>query len=123
MKRIGLCVDRENFGDFSMWNFYRNIQVNDANISVTAGVNALPLDGSKPGKKACLCLHARGPHVDIERSKSGNGFILLCHDSAGTEALKEAIAHLYRVIVLGKIDIRDLESIPDIKEEGGNDHD
>ena len=46
-----------------------------------------------------------------------DGFIVLCTGDDAVEALKQAISHLYRVIVKEKVDIREVEAIDGIRRK------
>ena len=115
MKTIGLKTDRLKLGKDHIWNFTRNIQVNDANVLVTASSTGSPVEGSDNKKRAGFCLHLGGPNMDLDPAEDGDGFIVLCHGKDAVDALKEAVSHLYQVIVKEKIDIREVEAIEELR--------
>ena len=117
MKTIGLKTDRLKFGKGHIWNFTRNIRVNEANVLVTASSTGSPVDGLVNRKRAGFCLHVAGPDINIEQAEDGDGYIVLCHGKDAVEALKEAVSHLYRVIVKERIDIREVEAIEELRRK------
>ena len=76
-----------------IWNFTRNIQVNEANVLVTASSTGSPVEGSAYKKRAGFCLYLGGPNMDVDPAEDGNGLIVLCHGNDAVEALKEAVSH------------------------------
>ena len=115
MKTIGLKTDRLKLGKDHIWNFTRNIQVNESSVLVTASSTGSPVEGSVNKKRAGFRLQLVGPNMDVEPAEDGDGFIVLCHGKDAVDALKEAVSHLYRVIVKEKIDIREVEAIDEFR--------
>ncbi len=115
MKTIGLKSDRLKLGKDFIWNFTRNIQVNEANVLVTASSTGSPVEGLVSKVRAGFCLHLSGPNMDLDPTDDGDGFIILCHGKDAVDALKEAVSHLYQVIVKEKIDIREVEAIEELR--------
>ena len=117
MKIIGLKTDRLKLGKDHIWNFTRNIQVNETNVLVTASSTGSPVEGSANKRRAGFSLYLGGPNMDIDPAENGDGFIVMCHGKDAVDALKEAVSHLYRVIVKEKIDIREVEAIEDLRRK------
>lgn len=118
MKTIGLKTDRLVLSkEDHIWNFTRDIRVNDVSVMVTASSTGSPVSGAARKRRAGFCLHLDGPNMDVDPAEDGNGIAVLCQGKDAVDALKEAVSHLYRVIVKEKIDIREVEAIEELRRK------
>ena len=117
MKTVGLYSSRLSVGNERIWNFTRDIQVNDEGVMVMASTNGSPVEGDECTRLAGFSLHLNGAGMSVEPAVDDDGFIVLCTGDDAVEALKQAISHLYRVIVKEKVDIREVEAIDGIRRK------
>ena len=111
MKTIGLKTNRMELENNFIWNFFRDIRVNDEGLQVMASSNGSRMNEEDDHlRHAGICLHLYGENMDIRPTSEKDGFILLCSGDDAVEALKEAVTHLYRVIVKEKVDICEVEA-------------
>lgn len=117
MKTVGLYSSRLSVGNERIWNFTRDIQVNDEGVMAMASTNGSPVEDDDCTRLAGFSLHLNGAGMSVEPTVDDDGFIVLCTGDDAVEALKQAISHLYRVIVKEKVDIREVEAIDGIRRK------
>ena len=117
MKTIGLSANRMDVGKECVWNFARDIRVNDDSVLAMASTTGSAVEGAVSRRIAGFTLHLNGPHIDVEPAEEGDGVLVVCHGKDAVDALKEAISHLYRVVVKEKVDIRDVGAIEEIRRK------
>jgi len=122
MKSVGVETVRRNRPDEPAWGFNHEINFNGARMHAMAATTGCVAEGNKRKARAKICLCATGKGFWTYSLDTQNGFLLEAFGNDALEALKEAVRHLYQVIVREKVDIQEIEEFINCDEdEGGQD--